>query len=45
MLSLSNATVLIGLTRRNARRLLFIGSATVLVGSVACKPKPGYLTL
>jgi plastocyanin len=45
MLSLSNPTVLIGLTRRNARRLLLIGSATVLVGSVACKPKPGYLTL
>lgn len=45
MLSLSNPTVLIGLTRRNARRLLLIGSSAVLVGSVACKPKPGYLTL
>ena len=45
MLSLSNPTVLIGRTRRNARRLLLIGSATVLAGSVACKPKPGYLTL
>lgn len=46
MLSLSNPTVLIGLTRRNARRLLLIGSAaTALVGGVACKRKPGYLTL
>lgn len=46
MLSLSDSTALIGRTPRKALRLLLIGSAaTALVGGVACKPKPGYLTI